>query len=669
MCVANDKDLIRKPIPSIFQLDVSTNLGISERGNIYQMRLWSAAPIRLTIVIILMLFGGCSEDGTERPIARDGILDLRDFAFGGYLGLDGEWSFVWRDTSTFKAAADETPTKIDVPDSWNSYDYKGYELPGKGAGSYYLTILLPERPADYAIEFPTAGTAYNLFVNETLAGSSGIYSIDSAMGSPSYLPRIFDLGVHANHLRLRIDVSNYHHRLGGLWESITFGITKQIFDHREKQIGFSLFMFGTIFVMGIYHLGVFSLSTRGKSALYFGLFCLIIGLRNLTTGDLFILQIWPSISWQLLVKIEYLTFYLGIPVFFLFVGLQFPDEIDKRASMATAGISTLFVLLVLFTKVETFSASLPYFQPFSLLAMIYVIYGLVLAFIRGEEGSAMVLLGFLAIVVTFVNDMLFVSNVIQTGHYISFGLLIFILTQAFLISIRFSKAYQTIDTQRIKLERTNTAYHSELESRKSAENEVLQRKEHLEELVEERTNELQIANERLNELSRVDGLTGIPNRRRLDEELDREWKRMLRDKHPLSVIMCDIDHFKLFNDCYGHQGGDDCLVRVARAIQTSVNRPGDLASRYGGEEFCIVLPETSNAGAMQIAELVRKNVNGLNIEHKTSPVLGVVTLSLGVATLIPERGSHPGMLVEAADRALYQAKGNGRNRVEQNLIE
>ncbi|NQV49379.1 MAG: diguanylate cyclase [Candidatus Marinimicrobia bacterium] len=635
------------------------------------MRLHSAAFKGLTafLLFLFLILGGCSDAGTDRPLAKDGILDLREYPLGNHIGLDGEWHFVWRDTSRLKLSHDVSPIGIDVPDSWNGYSFEGYELPGQGAGSYYLTLLLPELPVNYAIEFATAGTAYNLFVNENLVGSTGIYSTDSAMASPSYEPRIFDLGLHANQLRLRIDVSNYHHRLGGLWESITFGATKGIYDHREKQIGFSLFMFGTIFIMGIYHLGVFSKSTRGKAALYFGIFCLIIGLRNLTTGDLFLLQLWPSIPWQILVKIEYLTFYTGIPIFLLFIRLQFPDEIDKRISRVTVGISTFFIFLVLFTGVETFSASLPYFQPFSLLVMIYVMYGLVLAFIRGEEGSSLVLIGFVTVVITFINDMLFVSNVIQTGHLISFGLLIFIMTQAFLISIRFSKAYDTIDSQIIKLERTNTAYQSELESRKSAEFEVMQHKEHLEELVEDRTTELQIANERLKELSRVDGLTGIANRRRLDEELEREWKRMLRDKHPLSVIMCDIDHFKLYNDSYGHQQGDDCLTRVAKAIQDSVNRPGDLASRYGGEEFCIVLPETSSAGAVKIAELVRKNVNALKLEHSTSPVAKMVTLSLGVATVIPEQGSQPSVLLEAADRALYQAKGNGRNRVEQNSTE
>ncbi|MBT3252572.1 MAG: diguanylate cyclase [Candidatus Marinimicrobia bacterium] len=631
--------------------------------------MWPFVKSGLILILLAFQFVSCSDGSPENPIARNGILDLRDHEFISHLRLDGEWRFVWRDTSLSGISASDDHINIEVPDSWKGYRYNGVKLPGHGAGSYFLTILIPERTDSYAIKISTAGTAYNLFVNDDLMGSVGIYSIDSSMSRPLYEPKIFNLGPLSNQLTLRFDVSNYDHRLGGLWESITFGTTEEIYEYREKQVAMALFMFGTIFVMGIYHLGVFSLSTRGTPALYFGIFCLIIGLRTLTTGEIFIHQIWPTLSWQMLIKLEYLTFYTGIPIFFLFVRLQFPDELNARVTQAVVGISALFVLLVVFTRVDTFSATLTYFQPLSLLIMLYVIYGLVLAFIRGEEGSTMVLVGFLSIVITFMNDMLYVANVLHTGHLISLGLLIFILTQAFLISIRFSKAYTTIELQRTKLERTNTAYQAEIESRKSAEQEVLQHKDNLEELVEDRTAELQIANKRLEELSRVDGLTGIANRRRLDEELDREWKRMLREKRPLSVVLCDIDHFKLYNDTYGHGGGDECLIRVANAIKDSVNRPGDLTARYGGEEFCLVLPETSGMGALQIAELVRKNVYELHMEHKSSPMAEVVTLSLGVATLIPDIGSHPSVLLEAADRALYQAKGNGRNRVEQNLIE
>ena len=653
----------------IFALLKPENRDDLRRGHTIKKRLWAFTKSGLVLILLVLLSVSCSNNANKKPIAQNGILDLRDYKFAGHIRLDGEWRFFWRDTSSVGISSSDDHINIDVPRSWKGYRYKGSKLPGHGAGSYFLTILIPERSASYALKFATAGTAYNLFVNDDLMGSVGIYSTDPGLSRPLYEPKIYNLGPLSNQLTLRIDVSNYDHRLGGLWESISFGSTEDIYQYREKQVAMALFMFGTIFVMGIYHLGIFSLSTRGKAALYFGIFCLIIGLRTLTTGEIFIHQIWPSISWEMLLKIEYLTFYTGIPIFYLFVRLQFPDELNERIGHVMVGISALFVLLVLFTKVDTFSSSLTYFQPLSLLAMLYVIYGLVLAFIRGEEGSTMVLFGFLSIVITFINDILYVANVVHTGHLISLGLLIFILTQAFLISIRFSKAFTTIELQRTKLERTNTAYQSEIESRKSAEMEVLRHKDHLEELVEDRTAELQVANELLKELSRVDGLTGIANRRRLDEELDREWKRMLREKRPLSVVLCDIDHFKLYNDTYGHQGGDESLIQVATAIKDSVNRPGDLTARYGGEEFCLILPETSGLGAMQIAELVRKNVSDMNLEHKSSPVADMVTLSLGVATLIPDLGSQPSVLLEAADRALYQAKGSGRNRVEQNLIE
>ncbi len=634
-----------------------------------RLTLRSTSLSALVTITLMSLLVNCSGGRSDIPMARNGIIDLRDYEFNTHVTLDGEWRFIWHDTSLGTTPHEGSKINVEVPDSWKGYRYEGLKLPGKGSGSYFLTILLPEQVASYAIKFPTAGTAYNLFVDESLVGSAGIYSNEPELASPKYEPKIYNLGSKVNQIVLRIDVSNYDHRLGGLWESITLGRTSEIYHHRENKVAIALFMFGTIFVMGVYHLGVYSLSTRGVAALYFGLFCLVIGLRTLTTGEVFLHELWPSLSWQFLVKIEYLTYYSGIPLFYLFVRTQFPDELDKRVGQVILGLSSLFILLVLLTRVETFSSSLTYFQPLSLLIMIYVIYGLVLAFIRGEEGSTMVLIGFLSIVITFINDMLYVSNIIHTGHLISLGLLIFILTQAFLISMKFSKAYDTIDTQRIKLERTNSAYQSEIENRKLAENEVLKHRDHLEELVEERTEELQIANERLEELSRVDGLTGIANRRSLDEELDREWKRMLRMKQPLSVILSDIDHFKLYNDTYGHQQGDECLVEVAKALKASVNRPGDLAARYGGEEFCIVLPETDLNGATQIAELVRQNIRALRLPHKSSEVSDIITMSLGVATLIPDRDGQPGVLLEAADRALYQAKGNGRDRVERNLTD
>lgn len=164
-------------------------------------------------------------------------------------------------------------------------------------------------------------------------------------------------------------------------------------------------------------------------------------------------------------------------------------------------------------------------------------------------------------------------------------------------------------------------------------------------------------------LTRQDGLTGIANRRHFDEFFDREWKRGRREQAPLSVIMCDIDFFKAYNDTYGHLKGDDCLRAVAGVLEQGLRRPADLAARYGGEEFVIVLPGTSLAGALSVAKSLRREVEALGILHAASAAGPVVTISLGIAAAIPSPETSPAELIAAADRALYRAKSGGRNRI------
>jgi diguanylate cyclase (GGDEF)-like protein len=173
--------------------------------------------------------------------------------------------------------------------------------------------------------------------------------------------------------------------------------------------------------------------------------------------------------------------------------------------------------------------------------------------------------------------------------------------------------------------------------------------------------ELQQANQALENLATLDGLTKIANRRKFDQYLQQEWRRATRSHSPLSMILCDIDHFKKYNDTYGHQAGDACLQQVAKTLAQAVSRSVDLAARYGGEEFALILPDTSEEGALHLAQQVRSQIHSLGIAHRAS-TFEIVTLSMGVATLIPQPGQEPGLLIEAADQALYQAKETGRDR-------
>jgi diguanylate cyclase (GGDEF)-like protein len=188
----------------------------------------------------------------------------------------------------------------------------------------------------------------------------------------------------------------------------------------------------------------------------------------------------------------------------------------------------------------------------------------------------------------------------------------------------------------------------------------------LERKVAERTADLRLANDELQKLALLDGLTRLPNRRRFDEYLGVEWKRSCRERSPLSLLLIDVDHFKLFNDGYGHLAGDECLMAVARTIGGSVRRPADLAARYGGEEFAVVLPNTDAAGALYCAETMRNAVERLRIPHSRSTTGEFVTISVGIAWVTPSDGSSPAELISLTDEALYQAKEQGRNRVVMN---
>jgi len=180
--------------------------------------------------------------------------------------------------------------------------------------------------------------------------------------------------------------------------------------------------------------------------------------------------------------------------------------------------------------------------------------------------------------------------------------------------------------------------------------------------------ELLRSNQKLKEASLVDGLTGVPNRRYFNDTFILEWKRCSRSNTCLAAVMIDIDYFKLVNDTYGHQHGDQCLKQVAEKLSDQLHRPSDFLARYGGEEFVALLPDTDLKGATIVAENMRRSIEALAIEHISSKVMPIVTISAGVSAIHPLKDEPPDLILNQADSMLYKAKEKGRNQVQSKAV-
>jgi diguanylate cyclase (GGDEF)-like protein len=174
-------------------------------------------------------------------------------------------------------------------------------------------------------------------------------------------------------------------------------------------------------------------------------------------------------------------------------------------------------------------------------------------------------------------------------------------------------------------------------------------------------NNLRVVSQQLEAVTAIDGLTGIANRRALDQQIDREMRRAARKRAPVSLLLVDADNLRKYNEQYGHQAGDKCLQAIAGALRAVLHRPADFAARYGGEEFAVLLPDTDAMGALQMAEIVREEIEALRIPHATN-ANGIVTVSVGACSIVPDIGEGPAALTAPADEALYRAKEQGRNQ-------
>jgi len=449
------------------------------------------------ILIALISLYACGNAPASPPRAVCGVIDLRawDFERSGTVPLNGEWEFYWNEV----LSPDDNKTK----------------LPARGYATYRLRLKLRNPDGIMGLKVNFVMLAAKIWVDGEPAceigrvGRSGAEMVSQRRVAVCYFKP------ERATAELVIQASNFHYDRGGILGDIEFGTAREIQSLRDRRIAFDMALFGSLFIMVIYHLSLYYFRRRDLAVLFFSIYSFLFAFRMLQVNEIFITALFPALDWALMLRIELVTFYTLALVGVMFYSSLFPREMSAPFVRCAQAITLLCVLLAFLGPPRLFGSLRVLLQVLTALVLAYIIYVLILASVRRREGALWFLAGFAFLFITGLNDLMYHTlislGIITSGQLLPFGVLLFIFAQAFVLSRRFAHDYAIIENKDRELAETNRAYRQEIMERVAAEEELKGYRERLEEIVRERTAELREANERL--------LVEMEERRKAQDEL------------------------------------------------------------------------------------------------------------------------------------------------------
>ncbi len=393
------------------------------------------------------------------PKASHGVLDLSawDFERDGAVNLDGQWAFYWRaliPPSAFKDQNSLPPSGwIAVPGTWRGQKSRGKPLSGYGYATYHLRIKLRRKSFVYGLKINNIGTAYTLWANGKRVAANGVVGTSEAAMKPQTLPRVIYNNTDTSTLELVLHVSNFVDRTGGAWDQVQFGNARQISELRDHVFALDLIPLGIVLVMSLYHLLLFVLRRKEPSTLIFGLFCADIGLRTVLMGERLLIQLVPTFNWYLAFKLEVLTLVFGPLLTVMYVRYVYRRETPRLIVLILQVFAIVYSLFVAAVPPKIFTELLPVVQGYGVICIIFTIYTIIVAKVRKRQGTNLILSGIIILFGTGINDILVANEVYVFPYLLPIGFLALLFCQAALLSMRFSKAFTTVENLSSNLEK------------------------------------------------------------------------------------------------------------------------------------------------------------------------------------------------------------------------
>ena len=417
--------------------------------------------------------------------AEKGVLDLSswDFQKDGSVSLGGEWIYfpeqrIYPENIKYYKTS-HNYHYMNVPGYWNNIEVNNKKHGGMGFGTLSLKIILPEYSNNLRIMTSDFLTAYDFYAGSDKVISVGEFGNDKYSSKPAFGTYTASVKTDDNILDITVHLSNFHHRDGGMFDVPLLGSDTKIWYHFRLTLIFNIILFSSLFIMGLYNIFLYHLYKYYRDLLFFGTFCLIFAVRVLTTGDAFGYVFFPQIGWNIFNKLEYITFYLSVPCFIMYIFTNSPDVFSNKFPKAIIFISLLFTVAVYSTPSYIYTHLISYYEIMTALAGLYILIRLIKLHLVHRKKSKIMFTGFIVIYLPLINDVLYTHNITSTGYLVPYGLFALIFIQGVIITNRISRAFHTVASQSDELVMMNMELLDEINKRKNLETNLRQSHENV----------------------------------------------------------------------------------------------------------------------------------------------------------------------------------------------